>query len=157
MSLLDENKIRIARKPGKKHKEIPLGCTEEGKRWKENIREGSREGRTRTSLELSLENISVFINLFKSSTQVAILTDNECMYGLDIHADVGTHRNHFEILFNQTKIRFLFTIFWLIWNQTDVRLVPNQPENGKYNLISGWFNKISKWFLCVRDSSARSI
>jgi len=25
----------------------------------------------------------------------------------------------------------------LIWNQTDVRLVPNQSENGKYNLISG--------------------
>ena len=24
----------------------------------------------------------------------------------------------------------------LIWNQTDVLLVPNQPENGKYNLIS---------------------
>ena len=31
---------------------------------------------------------------------------------------------------------FLFTIFSLIWNQTDLRLVPNQPENGKYNLIS---------------------
>ena len=28
--------------------------------------------------------------------------------------------------------------------QTDVRLNPNQPKNGKYNLISIWFNKISK-------------
>ena len=34
--------------------------------------------------------------------------------------------------------------------QTDVSVgVPNQSENGKYNLISGWFNKISKRFLCV--------
>ena len=37
----------------------------------------------------------------------------------------------------------------MIWNQTVVRLVPNQSENGKYNLILGWFNKISKKFLCV--------
>ena len=28
-------------------------------------------------------------------------------------------------------------------------MVPNQSENGKYNLISGRFNKISKIFLCV--------
>ena len=37
----------------------------------------------------------------------------------------------------------------MIWNQTDVRLDPNQLENGKYNLNSVWFNKISKIFLCV--------
>ena len=29
----------------------------------------------------------------------------------------------------------LFTIYRLIWNQTNVRLVPNQPVNGKYNQI----------------------
>ena len=28
--------------------------------------------------------------------------------------------------------------------QTDVRLVPNQSENGKYNLISFWLNKTSR-------------
>ena len=38
----------------------------------------------------------------------------------------------------------------LISNQTDFRLVPNKSENGKYNRISGWFNKISKRFLFVR-------
>ena len=38
---------------------------------------------------------------------------------------------------------------WLIWNQTNVYLDQNQSENGKYNLISGWFNKISKMFLCL--------
>ena len=44
--------------------------------------------------------------------------------------------------------------YWLIWNQTDVRLVPNQSENGKYNLISVWFNKIS---LCVRTKLFNSV
>ena len=32
--------------------------------------------------------------------------------------------------------------------------VPNQSENGKYNLISVWFNNISKRFLWVREASA---
>ena len=45
--------------------------------------------------------------------------------------------------------QIVFTIFWLIWKQKDVRLVPNQPENGNYNLISVWFIKISKQFLFV--------
>ena len=31
----------------------------------------------------------------------------------------------------------------------DVRLVPNQSKKGKYNLISVWFNNISKRFLCM--------
>ena len=36
--------------------------------------------------------------------------------------------------------------------QTDVSVrVPNQSENGEYNLNSIWFNKISKRFLCVCD------
>ena len=34
-----------------------------------------------------------------------------------------------------------------------VRLDPNQSENGKYNLISDWFNKTSEKFLCVREIS----
>ena len=56
-------------------------------------------------------------------------------------------RNLIELNGNQ----IVFIIFRLIWNQTDVRLVPNQLENGKYNLISVRFNKISKIFLCVQD------
>ena len=31
----------------------------------------------------------------------------------------------------------------MIWNRTDLSLVPNQSEDSKYNLISVWFNKIS--------------
>ena len=45
----------MARKPGKKQKEIPVGCTGKGKRLKGNIREGLREYMTGTVLELSLE------------------------------------------------------------------------------------------------------
>ena len=41
--LFDENKIKMARKPGQKQKENPIACTEEGKRWKGNIRERNVE------------------------------------------------------------------------------------------------------------------
>ena len=44
--LFDDNKIKIAKKPGKRQKENPARCTGEGKRWKWNIREVSREGKT---------------------------------------------------------------------------------------------------------------
>ena len=45
-----------------------------------------------------------------------------------------TQRNLVESTRNQT----VFTIFLLIWHQTDtVRLIPNHLGNGKYNLISG--------------------
>ena len=45
-----KNKIKMSRKPGKRQKENPARCTEEGKRWKGNIREGSREGKAGTVL-----------------------------------------------------------------------------------------------------------
>ena len=44
----------------------------------------------------------------------------------------------------------VFTILRFMWNQTDVRLVPDQSESPKYNLISVWFNNISKRYLCVQ-------
>ena len=57
-------------------------------------------------------------------------------------------RNHIKSNRNQ----IVFTIFQLIRNKMDtVRLVPSQSENGKYNLISVWLNKISKRFLLYRD------
>ena len=52
----------------------------------------------------------------------------------------------FRNLNKSTWNQIVFTIFRLIWNQTDVRLVPNQPQIGEYNLISVWFNKIWKDF-----------
>jgi len=39
-------------------------------------------------------------------------------------------------LVNSNLNHIVFTIFRLIWNQTDVHLDPNRSENGKYNLIS---------------------
>ena len=53
MFLFDGNRIRTARKPGKIQKGNPVGRTGECKRGKGNIREGSREGKTGTVLELS--------------------------------------------------------------------------------------------------------
>ena len=49
----------------------------------------------------------------------------------------------FRNLVKSNRNQIIFTIFRLIWNQTDVHSVPNQRENGKYNLISLWSNKIS--------------
>ena len=59
-------------------------------------------------------------------------------------ASSGLHtEKYFQNLIKLNWNKILFTIFWLIWIQTDVRLDPNQSEHGKNNLISGWFNKIS--------------
>ena len=48
--LFDDNKIKVARKPGKKQKQNPVGCTREGKRPKRNIREGYKAGKTLVTL-----------------------------------------------------------------------------------------------------------
>ena len=53
--LFDDNKMEIARKPGKIYKENPVEYTGEGKKWKGNIRKGLREGKMGTVLELNLE------------------------------------------------------------------------------------------------------
>ena len=52
-----------------------------------------------------------------------------------------TQRN----LIKSDRNQIVFTIFRL--NQTDVRLI--QSGNGEYNLISVWYNKISRRFLFV--------
>ena len=44
--------------------------------------------------------------------------------------------NFFPNLVKSNRNQIVFTTFRLIWNQTDVRLVPNQSKKGKYNLIS---------------------
>ena len=62
-------------------------------------------------------------------------------------------KNFFRNLIKSTWNKIVYTIFRLIWYQTDVRLVPNKSENGKYNLISAWFNMISKTFLYVHQAS----
>ena len=56
---------------------------------------------------------------------------------------------YFQNLIKSNRNEIVFTIFRMIWNQTDVLCVPNQSENVHYNLITVWFNKISKKCLCV--------
>ena len=63
----------------------------------------------------------------------------------------------FRNLIKSTGNQIVFTVFRLTWIQTDVRLVLNQPKNGKYNLISGWFNKIPKKFLCVCTTEEKNL
>ena len=50
----------------------------------------------------------------------------------------------FRNLIKTNRNQIEFTTFRLIWNQTDDRLVPNQSENCKYNLISVCSNNILK-------------
>ena len=57
----------------------------------------------------------------------------------------------FRNLINSNWNQTVFTIFRMIQNQTDVRLVPNRSVNGYYNMITVWYNKISKLFLCGYD------
>ena len=59
---------------------------------------------------------------------------------------------YFQNLIKSTRNQIVFTIFPLIWNQTDVRLVPNQSQNVDYNLISVWFNKIRNIFPVVSSN-----
>ena len=58
-------------------------------------------------------------------------------------------KKFFRNLIKSNRNQIVFTIFRLIWNQSDDRLVPSQSVHGKYNLISVWFNQITKIFLCV--------
>ena len=43
--------------------------------------------------------------------------------------------NFFRNLIKSNRNQIVFTIFRLIWSQTDVRSVSNYSKNGKYNLI----------------------
>ena len=63
----------------------------------------------------------------------------------------------FRNLITSIRNQIVFSISRLIWNQPDVRLVPNQSENGKYNLISGWFKKISLFVTKYREEGFRFV
>ena len=55
---------------------------------------------------------------------------------------------YFRNPIKSTRNQILFTIFRLIWNQTDVHLVPNHSENGKCNLIPVYLTRFRK-YICV--------
>ena len=56
---------------------------------------------------------------------------------------------YFRNVVKSTRNQIVFTIFRLTWIQTDIHLDPSHSKNSNYNLISGWFNKISNRFLRV--------
>ena len=67
------------------------------------------------------------------------------VFEFDKAFDVFLHTEKYflnRVKSNQNQI--VFTIFPLIWNQTELYLVPNQSENVNYNLIMIWFNNIQK-------------
>ena len=84
----------------------------------------------------------------------AIRTISTQLYCARFHAERNScsvyAEKSFRNLIKSNRNQIVFNIFRLIWNQTDIHLVQNQSESGKYNLISGWYKKISKRFLCVR-------
>ena len=91
--LFDDNKIKMARKPGKKQKKTPVGYTLEGKRWKGNIRERSRAGKTGTVLGLSLEVTSNFSVIFR---QISVL----------FHVKFQSLQSNFSLFSRQISVSF---------------------------------------------------
>ena len=78
-------------------------------------------------------------------------TQNNCVFVVSEHA----HREIFSKSYHIKTKSDLITIFldWFGTANGQPSAVPNQSENGKYNLILDWFDKISKRFLCVQISS----
>ena len=72
--------------------------------------------------------------------------------GITDTCDYVHTEKYFRNLIKSQRNQIVFIIFWLISNQTDVRLDPNQSKNGKYNLILVWINKVPKSFLCVQQN-----
>ena len=55
-----------------------------------------------------------------------------------------TFWSHFET----DRDRIVFKFFQLVWNQTDVRLVPDRLEDDECNPVSVWLSWISGRILC---------
>ena len=124
MLLFDNNKMKMARKPGKKQKENAVACTGEGKRWKENIWDESREVKTGTVLELSFGGIHLlFFNYFLSL--IIVISGYSAVTG------------------NQTFISFLVLIFFLISWMLNIALVSQTSflaTNTLYNImVNSWW------------------
>ena len=75
-----------------------------------------------------------------------LLIDRNCFFFLVSNCTLIYTQKSFRNLIDSNGNQIEFSIFRLIWNQTVVRLVPNQSLNDKFNLISVSFKKIS---LCV--------
>ena len=63
--------------------------------------------------------------------------------GIQRRFSVCAHGDIFWNLIESERDRFVFTIFGLVWNQTNIHLVPDQSRKGECNLVSIWFGRIS--------------
>ena len=97
---------------------------------------------------------SIFSNAILRSYSSLVLRRTNVFRLSQYHVDLShiwfadaVHTEFFSRNFiKSNRNQIIYTIFWLIWNQKE----PDQSENSKYNLISVWFNKISRKFFCVR-------
>ena len=56
---------------------------------------------------------------------------------------------------NRNQIAII--IFWLIWNQMEFRLGPNELDNGKYNQIMVYWTRTRYYFLLCSHRYARKL
>ena len=100
----------------------------------------------------------VYICIYALMYNVYVLMYKHWCICIDVHIDAvflwGVHtEKSFRNVFKSNRNQIVFTIF-LDWFGTasghSPFFVPNQSENGKYNLILVRLNTISKRFLCVR-------
>ena len=91
-----------------------------------------------------LDRCDTLISSQINSQEICILLLNPSSLDV-VKSSIHTEKS-FIIESNRNKI--VFTIFRLLWNQTDFRLVPNQSDNDKNYNIS--FNNIfEKIYLCA--------
>ena len=142
--------------------------------WYENFfmtSTGSRKNLTRKSVEVMknfLYIIYIYID-YKVMVDIYRNKKNDCIYIETLKKKKKTsiiyvHRLYIHVLYKKRNRKK--TTAWNIWtwkkntwkkllrtdnkaNLKSINLLPNQSENGNYNLISVWFNMISKIFLCV--------
>ena len=86
--------------------------------------------------------------VFRPIKQVATTEDGYIWIYIYISIPIYINRSYIN---SERKNVWITSHLRLIWNQTDVQLIPNESENGRYNLISVWINTISKRFLCALD------
>ena len=78
-----------------------------------------------------------FKNVVNSRSNDSFILQNVSQYRhghLEDWKNLHTEK-YFRNIIKSTRGQIVFTIFRLLWNQTDIRLVPTHSEYGKYYLI----------------------
>ena len=86
------------------------------------------------------------------SVDLTLIRITKCRHSFRIKIGLQfSAHTHREILLNQTEIRLYSPCTDWFGTQTDVRLVPSQWENSKYNLIPGQL-KLDIFYAYTRDN-----